>query len=204
MFLDEVGARVHISNIYVPKVIEELEAKIEEIKELKNKVVKSQKYEEAAKLRDDEKKLLEQLDLEKGKWESETEGTRYEVTENEVADVISMMTGVPAKRIAQSEGSKLLKMEDDIKKRVIGQDKAIAKLSKAIQRTRAGLKDPNKPIGSFIFLGPTGVGKTELAKALSEYLFDSDEALLRIDMSEYMEKFAVNPIGRGASRICWI
>jgi ATP-dependent Clp protease ATP-binding subunit ClpC len=189
--LDEVGARVHISNIYVPKVIEELEAKIEEIKELKNKVVKSQKYEEAAKLRDDEKKLLEQLDLEKGKWESETEGTRYEVTENEVADVISMMTGVPAKRIAQSEGSKLLKMEDDIKKRVIGQDKAIAKLSKAIQRTRAGLKDPNKPIGSFIFLGPTGVGKTELAKALSEYLFDSDEALLRIDMSEYMEKFAV-------------
>ncbi|MDB4347511.1 ATP-dependent Clp protease ATP-binding subunit [Bacteroidia bacterium] len=189
--LDEVGARVHISNIHVPKVIEELEAKIEEIKELKNKVVKSQKYEEAAKLRDDEKKLLEQLDLEKGKWESETEGTRYEVTENEVADVISMMTGVPAKRIAQSEGSKLLKMEDDIKKRVIGQDKAIAKLSKAIQRTRAGLKDPNKPIGSFIFLGPTGVGKTELAKALSEYLFDSDEALLRIDMSEYMEKFAV-------------
>lgn len=189
--LDEVGARVHISNIHVPKVIEELEAKIEEIKELKNKVVKSQKYEEAAKLRDDEKKLLEQLDLEKGKWESETEGNRYQVTENEVADVISMMTGVPAKRIAQSEGSKLLKMEDDIKKRVIGQDKAITKLSKAIQRTRAGLKDPNKPIGSFIFLGPTGVGKTELAKALSEYMFDSDEALLRIDMSEYMEKFAV-------------
>jgi len=189
--LDEVGARVHISNIHVPKEIEELESKIEDIKELKNKVVKSQKYEEAAKLRDDEKKLLERLDAEKRKWESETEGNRYQVSENEVADVISMMTGVPAKRIAQSEGSKLLKMEDDIKQRVIGQDKAIAKLSKAIQRTRAGLKDPNKPIGSFIFLGPTGVGKTELAKALSEYLFDSDEALLRIDMSEYMEKFAV-------------
>lgn len=190
--LDEVGARVHISNIHVPKEIEELEEQIEEIKELKNKVVKSQKYEEAAKLRDDEKKLLQRLDEEKQKWESETEGNRYVVTEDEVAEVISMMTGVPAKRIAQSEGNKLLKMEDDIKSRVIGQDKAIVKLSKAIQRTRAGLKDPNKPIGSFIFLGPTGVGKTELAKALSEYLFDSDDALLRIDMSEYMEKFAVS------------
>ena len=189
--LDEVGARVHISNIHVPKEIEELENKIEEIKEPKNKVVKSQKYEEAAKLRDDEKKLLEQLDTAKAKWESETEGNRYMVTENEVADVISMMTGIPAKRIAKSEGNKLLKMADDIQSRVIGQDKAIKKLAKAIQRTRAGLKDPNKPIGSFIFLGPTGVGKTELAKALSEYLFDSEEALLRIDMSEYMEKFAV-------------
>jgi len=190
--LDEVGARVHISNIHVPQEIVDLEAKIEEVKELKNTVVKSQRYEEAAKHRDSEKQLLEQLERAKQKWESETNGNRYIVTENDVAEVISMMTGIPAKRIAQSEGNKLLHMGDDLKNRVIGQDAAVAKLSKAIQRTRAGLKDPNKPIGSFIFLGPTGVGKTELAKALSQYMFDTEEALLRIDMSEYMEKFAVS------------
>ncbi len=190
--LDEVGARVHISNIHVPKEIIDLENAIEEVKDLKNKVVKSQKYEEAARLRDDEKKLLAKLEKAKQTWEEETTGNRYEVTEDDVAEVISMMTGIPAKRIAQSEGNKLLSMAEDLQNRVIGQEKAVGKLSKAIQRTRAGLKDPNKPIGSFIFLGPTGVGKTELAKALSQYMFDSEDALLRIDMSEYMEKFAVS------------
>lgn len=190
--LDEVGARVHLSNIHVPQDILELEKKIEEIKDEKNRVVKSQRYEEAAKLRDKEKTLLEQLDIAKGRWEEETKNNRYEVTEEDVAEVVAMITGVPTKRIAQSEGSRLLSMADDIKKSVIGQDQAVEKLTKAIQRTRAGLKDPNKPIGSFVFLGPTGVGKTELAKSLAQYLFDSKEALLRIDMSEYMEKFAVS------------
>ena len=190
--LDEVGARVHITNINVPKDILDLEAQIESIKQEKISVVKSQKYEEAAKLRDKEKNLINQLDAAKIEWEKETGSNRFTVTEDNVAEVIAMMTGVPVKRIGQSEGKKLLTMESDIKKRVIGQDKAIEKLSKAIQRTRAGLKDPNKPIGSFIFLGPTGVGKTELAKALSEYMFDSNDALIRIDMSEFMEKFAIS------------
>jgi ATP-dependent Clp protease ATP-binding subunit ClpC len=190
--LDEVGARVHLSNIHVPQEILELEQKIEDIKEEKNRVVKSQKYEEAAKLRDKEKSLLEQLEIAKINWEEETKSERYMVTEDDVAEVVAMMTGVPTKRIAQSEGNRLLHMKDDLQESVIGQDPAIEKLTKAIQRTRAGLKDPNKPIGSFIFLGPTGVGKTELAKSLAEYLFDSRDALLRIDMSEYMEKFAVS------------
>jgi ATP-dependent Clp protease ATP-binding subunit ClpC len=190
--LDEVGARVHLSNIHVPQEIEDLEKKIEEIKEEKNQVVKSQKYEEAARLRDKEKSLLQSLEDAKTKWEEESKTKRYKVTEDDVADVIAMMTGIPTKRIAQSEGNKLLSMGDDLKKSVIGQDKAVVKLTKAIQRTRAGLKSPNKPIGSFIFLGPTGVGKTELAKSLAKYLFDSKDALLRIDMSEYMEKFAVS------------
>ncbi len=190
--LDEVGARVHLSNIHVPQDILELERKIEEIKDEKNRVVKSQRYEEAAKLRDKEKTLLEQLDIAKGRWEEETKNNRYEVTEDDVAEVVAMITGVPTKRIAQSEGSRLLSMAEEIKSSVIGQDQAVEKLTKAIQRTRAGLKDPNKPIGSFVFLGPTGVGKTELAKSLAQYLFDSREALLRIDMSEYMEKFAVS------------
>jgi ATP-dependent Clp protease ATP-binding subunit ClpC len=190
--LDEVGARVHITNINVPKDILDLEAQIESIKQEKISVVKSQKYEEAAKLRDKEKNLINQLDAAKIEWEKETGSNRFTVTEDNVAEVIAMMTGIPVKRIGQSEGKKLLTMESDIKKRVIGQDKAIEKLSKAIQRTRAGLKDPNKPIGSFIFLGPTGVGKTELAKALSEYMFDSNDALIRIDMSEFMEKFAIS------------
>jgi ATP-dependent Clp protease ATP-binding subunit ClpC len=189
--LDESGARVHLSNIHVPVNILELEKQIEEIKVEKNKVVKSQKYEEAAKLRDKEKHLLEQLEIEKAKWDEETKTQRYAVTENDVADVIAMMTGIPVKRIAQSEGQRLLNMGSELQGKVIGQDEAIKKLTKAIQRTRAGLKNPNKPIGSFVFLGPTGVGKTEMAKVLARYLFDSDEAMIRIDMSEYMEKFAV-------------
>ena len=190
--MDEAGARVHLSNIVVPSDIIELEKKIEDIKEEKNRVVKSQRYEEAARLRDKEKSLLEQLDIAKGRWEEETKSQRYSVNEESIAEVIAMMTGVPTKRIAQNEGTKLLNMADDIQKQVIGQDQAVIKLAKAIQRTRAGLKDPNRPIGSFIFLGPTGVGKTELAKSLARYLFDTQEALIRIDMSEYMEKFAVS------------
>ncbi|TNE79374.1 MAG: ATP-dependent Clp protease ATP-binding subunit [Bacteroidetes bacterium] len=190
--MDEAGARVHITNIHVPQEILDLEKKVEDIKQEKNTVVKSQKYEEAAKLRDKEKQLLEQLDAEKEKWEEETKNIRYTVTEDNVAEVVAMVTGVPAKRIAQGEGMRLLNMGEELKGKVIGQDQAIVKLTKAIQRTRAGLKDPNRPIGSFIFLGPTGVGKTELAKALSRYLFDSEESLIRIDMSEYMEKFAVS------------
>jgi ATP-dependent Clp protease ATP-binding subunit ClpC len=190
--LDEVGARVHLSNIHVPQEILELEKQVEEIKEEKNRVVKSQKYEEAARLRDKEKSLLESLEDAKTVWEEDSKTQRYKVTEDDVADVIAMMTGIPTKRIAQKEGNKLLKMGDELKANVIGQDIAVEKLTKAIQRTRAGLKSPNKPIGSFIFLGSTGVGKTEMAKSLAAYLFDSKEALLRIDMSEYMEKFAVS------------
>ncbi|MDP1727017.1 MAG: ATP-dependent Clp protease ATP-binding subunit [Bacteroidota bacterium] len=190
--LDESGARVHLRNIHVPPNILELEKQIEEIKVEKNKVVKSQKYEEAAKLRDKEKHLLEQLESEKVRWEDETKTQRYTVTEDDVAEVIAMMTGVPVKRIAQSEGVRLLNMGNELAGKVIGQEEAIKKLTKAIQRTRAGLKNPNKPIGSFVFLGPTGVGKTEMAKVLAKYLFDTEEALIRIDMSEYMEKFAVS------------
>ena len=190
--LDEAGARVHLSNIHVPANILELEKQIEDIKVEKNKVVKSQKYEEAAKLRDREKHLLEQLETEKAKWEEETKSQRHNVTEESVAEVIAMMTGVPVKRIAQSEGQRLLNMGSELAGKVIGQDEAIKKLTKAIQRTRAGLKNPNKPIGSFVFLGPTGVGKTEMAKVLAKYLFDTEEAMIRIDMSEYMEKFAVS------------
>lgn len=190
--LDEAGARVHINNIHVPKDIEQLEEKIEEIKDEKNRVVKSQKYEEAAQLRDKEKRLLEQLDQAKVRWEKETNEKVYPVDAENVAEVIAMMTGVPVNKVAQKEGQKLLGMGDELKDRVIGQDQAIEKLVKAIQRTRVGLKDPQKPIGSFIFLGPTGVGKTELAKVLASHLFDKDESLVRIDMSEYMEKFSVS------------
>ncbi|MFN4971921.1 MAG: ATP-dependent Clp protease ATP-binding subunit [Bacteroidota bacterium] len=190
--MDEAGARVHIGNIHVPDDILELEKAIEDIKVEKNKVVKSQKYEEAAKLRDKEKELIEQLEEAKIKWEEETKSQRYRVTEEDVAEVIAMMTGVPVKRIAQSEGQRLLNMGSELQGKVIGQDEAIKKLAKAIQRTRAGLKNPNKPIGSFVFLGPTGVGKTEMAKVLAKYLFDTEDALVRIDMSEYMEKFAVS------------
>lgn len=190
--MDEVGARVHLSNIHVPAEVVELEKQIEDIKVEKNKVVKSQKYEEAAKLRDREKHLLERLEIEKARWEEETKTTRYSVTEEDVAEVIAMMTGIPVKRIAQSEGERLLRMADELTGKVIGQDEAIKKLAKAIQRSRTGLKNPNKPIGSFIFLGPTGVGKTEMAKVLAKYLFDTEDAMVRIDMSEYMEKFAVS------------
>jgi ATP-dependent Clp protease ATP-binding subunit ClpC len=190
--LDESGARVHINNIYVPEEILTLEAEVENIKIEKNRVVKSQKYEEAAQLRDKEKKLLEQLETAKNKWEEESKSKRFTVEEDNVAEVIAMMTGIPAKRIAQKEGAKLLNMNIDLAGKVIGQEEAIKKLTKAIQRTRVGLKDPKKPIGSFIFLGPTGVGKTELAKMLANYLFDKEDSLIRIDMSEYMEKFSVS------------
>lgn len=190
--LDEAGARVHINNIHVPEDILRLEAEVENIKAEKNRVVKSQKYEEAAQLRDKEKKLLEQLEAAKVRWEDESKSKRFTVEEDNVAEVIAMMTGIPAKRIAQNEGAKLLNMNVELGDKVIGQDEAIKKLTKAIQRTRVGLKDPKKPIGSFIFLGPTGVGKTELAKMLATYLFDKDDSLIRIDMSEYMEKFSVS------------
>ncbi len=190
--MDEAGARVHINNIHVPEGIVKLEEAIEDIKKEKNRVVKSQKYEEAAQLRDKEKKLIDQLDSAKERWEEESKAKRYTVDEESVAEVIAMMTGIPTKRVAQKEQAKLVGMGDQLKGRVIGQDEAIAKLTKAIQRTRVGLKDPSKPIGTFVFLGPTGVGKTELAKVLSSYLFDKEDSLVRIDMSEYMEKFSVS------------
>ena len=190
--LDEAGSRVHITNIKVPEAIIEIEKKIEDIKDEKNRVVRSQRYEEAAKLRDTERQLIEELGREKKKWEEETKNHREEVSEDNVAEVVAMMTGVPTQRIAQNEGSRLVKMDEELKGSVVGQDNAILKVTKAIRRNRAGLKDPNKPIGTFIFLGPTGVGKTQLAKVLARYLFDKDDALIRIDMSEYMEKFAVS------------
>jgi len=190
--LDEAGSRVHITNIDVPKQIIELEKKLEEVKKTKNSVVKKQKYEEAARLRDDEKRLEKELAIAQEKWEEDTKLNKEIVTEDNVADVVSMMTGVPVNRIAQTESNKLAELPDLINGKVIGQDEAVAKVVKAIQRNRAGLKDPNKPIGSFIFLGQTGVGKTQLAKVLSRELFDSEESLIRIDMSEYMEKFAIS------------
>ena len=190
--LDEAGARVHINNINVPEKVISLEEQIEEVKKEKNRVVKSQKYEEAAQLRDKEKKLIANLEEEKARWEDETKTKRYQVNEDNVADVIGMMTGIPTKRIAQNESDKLLNMKEELGDKVIGQKEAVEKLTKAIQRTRVGLKDPKKPIGTFVFLGPTGVGKTEMAKVLASYLFDKDESLIRIDMSEYMEKFSVS------------
>jgi len=190
--LDEVGARVHLKNIHVPKHIEDLEKQIEELKEMKNQAVKNQQYEKAADLRDKESKLVRQLEFAKVQWEEEAKTKRYPVNEEEIAEVVSMMTGIPVKRVAQSESKKLIGMEEDLQQIIIGQNEAITKITKAIQRNRVGLKDPSKPIGSFIFLGPTGVGKTELAKALARYLFDSEDALVRIDMSEYMEKFSVS------------
>lgn len=190
--MDEVGARVHLKNIFVPKNIIELEKQIEDIKLEKVKVVNSQKYEEAARLRDTEKKLLEDLETAKNQWEEESKIKKYPVTDEDISEVIAMMTGVPVKRVAQNESVKLLNMENDLRGSVIGQDHALTKITKAIQRNRVGLKDPQKPIGSFIFLGPTGVGKTELARTLAKYLFDTEDALVRIDMSEYMEKFSVS------------
>ena len=190
--MDEVGARVHISNINVPADIVALENQIELVKKEKNQVVKSQKYEEAAQLRDREKKLIDQLEKAKQIWDEESKKQKFTVTEEHVAEVIAQMTGIPVNRVAAKEGEKLLKMEEELTKHVIGQGDAVKKLVKAIQRTRVGLKDPQKPIGSFIFLGPTGVGKTEMAKVLATYLFDKEDALVRIDMSEYMEKFSVS------------
>lgn len=190
--LDEAGSRVHITNIEVPDEILEIEKQIEKVKEDKNQVVRKQKYEEAARLRDSERKLSEQLEEEKKKWEERTKEHRETVDEENVAEVVAMMTGVPVQRIAQKEAERLTNMREKLKGSVIGQDEAVEKVVKAIQRNRAGLKDPNKPIGSFIFLGPTGVGKTQLAKVLTRYLFDKEENMIRIDMSEYMEKFAVS------------
>ena len=190
--LDEAGSRVHITNIDVPDQIVELEAQLEEVKATKNSVVKKQKYEEAAKLRDDEKRLEKSLTEAQEKWETESKLNRIVVTQENVAEVVSMMTSIPVNRIAQKESNKLSKLPELINGKVIGQDEAVSKVVKAIQRNRAGLKDPNKPIGSFIFLGQTGVGKTQLAKVLARELFDSEDSLVRIDMSEYMEKFAIS------------
>ncbi len=190
--LDESGSRVHISNIVVPERILDLEKQIEEAKKEKIKAVKNQNFEKAASFRDKEKELIERLDDEKIKWEKELAKNRVTVDAEKVAEVVAMMTGVPVQRIAQAEGIRLLKMHETIKGSVIGQDEAIEKVVKCIQRNRAGLKDPNKPIGTFIFLGPTGVGKTQLAKVLAKYLFDTTDNLIRIDMSEYMEKFSVS------------
>ncbi|HIK67054.1 MAG TPA: ATP-dependent Clp protease ATP-binding subunit [Flavobacteriales bacterium] len=189
--LDEVGSRVHLNNIHVPEEIIQIEEEIDRIKDEKIKVVRSQRYEEAARLRDSERNLMERLAAAKLKWADDSKNLRVTVTEAHVGDVVAMMTGIPVKRIAEKESGKLARMDKDIEGKVIGQSEAIKKVVKSIKRNRAGLKDPNKPIGSFIFLGPTGVGKTQLAKILAQFMFDSDEALIRIDMSEYMEKFAV-------------
>jgi ATP-dependent Clp protease ATP-binding subunit ClpC len=190
--LDESGSRVHISNIVVPERILDLEKKVEETKLEKIKAVKNQNFEKAASFRDKEKEFLEELEDEKVKWEKELARNREIVDEHKVAEVVAMMTGVPVQRIAQAEGMRLLKMQAELEGKVIGQEEAIKKVVRSIQRNRAGLKDPNKPIGTFIFLGPTGVGKTQLAKVLANYLFESYENLIRIDMSEYMEKFSVS------------
>jgi len=190
--LDEVGSRVHITNINVPKNIIEVEEKIEKVKLQKKIVVRSQQYEEAARLRDTEKKLDAELNIAKKAWEEDSKIHKETVTEKHVAEVVSMMTGIPVQKVAEKESGKLMKMTETMSKALVGQNDAIKKVVKAIQRNRAGLKDPNKPVGSFIFLGPTGVGKTQLCKVLAKYLFDSPDALIRIDMSEYMEKFAVS------------
>ena len=190
--LDEAGSRVHITNIEVPKQILELERQLEEVKELKTSVVKRQKYEEAARLRDDEKRIEKDLAVAQEQWEEDSKNNRIEVSEDNVADVVSMMSGIPVNRIAQTESNKLAKLPELIQGKVIGQNEAVMKIARSIQRNRAGLKDPNRPIGSFIFLGQTGVGKTQLAKVIAKELFDSEDALIRIDMSEYMEKFAIS------------
>jgi len=190
--LDEAGSRVHMGNFTVSDEILKLEDKVEEIKQKKIDVVKQQDYEEAARLRDQERQLQLDLETAKNEWEEKSKSEVYDVTEEDIGTVVSMMTGIPVTRVVQAESEKIMKMEETINKKIVGQDEAILKLSKAIRRTRAGLKNPNKPIGSFIFLGPTGVGKTQLAKELAKYLFDSEDALIRIDMSEYMEKYAVS------------
>ena len=190
--LDEAGSRVHISNINVPTRIIELEEKLENVREAKKLSIAEQRFEDAGQQRSEELIILEQLEKEKNEWENHTKIQREVVTKENVAEVVAMMTGVPVQRIAQNESDRLLQMDDELKGSVVGQDDAIKKIAKAIRRNRAGLKDPNKPIGSFIFLGPTGVGKTYLAKVLAKYLFDSEDTLIRIDMSEYMEKFAVS------------
>ncbi|MCD4745313.1 MAG: ATP-dependent Clp protease ATP-binding subunit, partial [Bacteroidales bacterium] len=202
--LDEAGSRVHITNIHVPVEIIDIENRIEEIKDKKTHAINNQKFEEAAKLRDIERKLQNDLEIEKHKWEEESKINRESVTEDNVAEVVAMMTGIPIQRVAQNESDRLINMESDLSYSIIGQDKAIEKVVKAIRRNRVGLKDPDKPIGSFIFLGPTGVGKTYLAKVLSRYLFDTEDALVRIDMSEFMEKFAVSRlVGAPPRYVCY-
>lgn len=190
--LDEAGSRVHITSIKVPQEIMELEKQLDKVREEKINVVKKQRYEEAAKLRDDEKNIEDRLAAAQKRWEEDVKQNRETVSEDNVAEVVAMMTGIPVQRVAQHESDRLSKMTDELQNRVIGQNEAVKKVVKAIQRNRAGLKDPNKPIGSFIFLGPTGVGKTQLAKELAKTLFDTEEALIRIDMSEYMEKFSIS------------
>jgi ATP-dependent Clp protease ATP-binding subunit ClpC len=190
--LDESGSRVHISNIIVPEKILTLEKQLEETKKDKSSAVKNQNFERAASFRDKERDILDLIETEKKRWEKELAMNREIVDAEKVAEVVAMMTGVPVQRIAQTEGTRLLQMGEELKRSIIGQDEAIAKIVKSIQRNRAGLKDPNKPIGTFIFLGPTGVGKTQLAKVLAKFLFDSTENLIRVDMSEYMEKFSVS------------
>lgn len=190
--MDEAGARVHLANIIVPQDIAKLEVDIDVVRQEKTKVIKTQNYEEAAQLRDREKNLLAQLEETKFEWDLKSQNTFYEVSEQSVADVVAMMTGIPVNKVAESETQRLVHMEDYLKKVIIGQDESIEKISKSIRRARAGLKDPNRPIGSFIFLGPTGVGKTELAKQLALFLFESEDSLIRVDMSEYMEKFNVS------------
>ena len=190
--LDEAGARVHIRNINVPEEITQIEQEIEQVRILKKQAVSEQKFEDAGTYRDQEVELQDKLEQVKKAWENDSLSHRPLITEQDVAEVIAMMTGVPVQRIAKDESNRLMKMEEELSGTVIGQDDAIKKITKSIRRNRAGLKDPNRPIGSFIFLGPTGVGKTYLAKVLAKYLFDSEEALIRIDMSEYMEKYAVS------------
>ena len=190
--MDEAGSRVHITKVETPKEIEELEQRIAEAQENKFKAVQAQNFESAAGYRDQQEKLKAELQEAKDKWEAELDSRRVTVNEGHIAEVVAMMTGVPAQRIAQSEGIRLLGMTDELKKQVIGQDEAIDKIARSIRRNRAGLRDPKRPIGSFMFLGPTGVGKTLLAKKLAQFLFNSDEALIRVDMSEYMEKFNVS------------
>ncbi len=190
--IDEAGSRVHMGNFEVPQDILNLEEDIEKVRQEKASVVKKQDYEEAARLRDKERNLQSDLEIAKREWETKTKDIVHDVSEDDIATVVAMMTGIPVNRVAQTESEKLLKMEKSLKERIVGQDEAVSKLTKAIRRTRAGLKRANRPIGSFIFLGPTGVGKTELCKVLAHYLFDSDNALIRIDMSEYMEKFSLS------------
>ncbi|MBL6647237.1 MAG: ATP-dependent Clp protease ATP-binding subunit, partial [Flavobacteriaceae bacterium] len=190
--MDEAGSRVHINNMDVPKEIITLEEKLEEVRDQKNTVVKRQKYEEAAKLRDDEKRIEKELLLAQEEWQETRKLNRETVSESDIAQVVSMMTGIPVHRVAESEGIKLSNLTEQIEQKIIGQSEVVKKVVRAIQRNRAGLKDPNKPIGSFIFLGQTGVGKTQLAKVLATELFDSSDSLIRIDMSEYMEKFAIS------------
>jgi len=192
--MDEAGSKMHISNINVPDSIVNLERELEEVRELKNTVVKRQKYEEAAKLRDDEKQIERELQIAQEHWLQESKNNRVEVTENDVADVVSMMTGIPVSRISENENNKLAKLGELIRKKIIGQDQAVNKVVKSIQRNRIGLKEPNKPIGTFIFLGQTGIGKTQLTRILAQELFDSQDALIRIDMSEYSEKFSITKL----------